>query len=134
MFSNNAVKFYTQILNADSDARQIRTRKNRVFATNKAGADLFGLGENPFAFLKNATEPERIQKIGGRLLFICSVGNRNRNNNENVSDYINQRSKTHFNNGHGYLGQQGDLLFPHQSIGFYFGCVKRFYKPIVFNG
>ena len=63
MFSNNAVKFYTQILNADSDARQIRTRKNRVFATNKAGADLFGLGENPFAFLKNATEPERIQKL-----------------------------------------------------------------------
>ena len=63
MFSNNAAKFYTQILNADSDARQIRTRKNRVFATNKAGADLFGLGENPFAFLKNATEPERIQKL-----------------------------------------------------------------------
>ena len=63
MFSNNAAKFYTQILNADSDARQIRTRKNRVFATNKTGADLFGLGENPFAFLKNATEPERIQKL-----------------------------------------------------------------------
>lgn len=59
----NVSKFYTQILNADSDARQIRTRKNRVFATNKAGTDLFGLGENPFAFLKNATEPERIQKL-----------------------------------------------------------------------
>lgn len=62
MFSS-ASKFYTQILNADMTARQIRTRKNRVLATNKTGADLFGLGENPFAFLKNATEPERIQKL-----------------------------------------------------------------------
>lgn len=62
MFSN-ATKFYTQILNADSVARQIRTRKNRVLATNTAGVNLFGVGENPFAFLKNTIDPQRIQKL-----------------------------------------------------------------------
>ncbi len=59
----NAAKFYTQILNADTHPRQVRTRKNQVLASNAAGVDLFGTGENPFSFLKNAIDATRIQKL-----------------------------------------------------------------------
>ena len=59
----NKRKIYETLLNAESDARQIRTRTNKVIASNAEANKLFGLSENPFAFLKNATSAVSVQKL-----------------------------------------------------------------------
>ena len=59
----NKRKIYESLLNAESDARQIRSAKNKVIASNYAANNLFGSTENPFAFLKNATPTSALQKL-----------------------------------------------------------------------
>jgi hypothetical protein len=59
----NKRKIYESLLNAESDARQIRSAKNKVIASNDAANNLFGSTENPFAFLKNATPTSSLQKL-----------------------------------------------------------------------
>ena len=59
----NKRKIYETLLNAESDARQIRSAKNKVIASNIAANNLFGSTENPFAFLKNATPTSALQKL-----------------------------------------------------------------------
>lgn len=59
----NKRKIYESLLNAESDARQIRSAKNKVIASNNAANNLFGSTENPFAFLKNATPTSALQKL-----------------------------------------------------------------------
>lgn len=54
---------YESLLNLESDARQIRTIKNKVLATNEKGKQLFGTSENPFAFLKNAVDTTTVQRL-----------------------------------------------------------------------
>lgn len=56
-------KIYELLLNAESGARQIRSSKNEVIASNNAGAQLFGVTENPFAFLKDAMQTSAVQKL-----------------------------------------------------------------------
>ena len=56
-------KIYETLLNAETDARQIRSLKNKVIASNKAAEKLFGTSENPFAFLKNAVDTSSVQKL-----------------------------------------------------------------------
>lgn len=59
----NTRKIYETLLNAESDARQIRSGKNAVLASNPAGQDLFGIKENPFAFLKDTEDVAAVQKL-----------------------------------------------------------------------
>ena len=59
----NKYKIYNSLLNAESDARQIRSPKNKVIASNTMADTLFGSSENPFAFLKNATPTSALQKL-----------------------------------------------------------------------
>ncbi|MGN1063063.1 MAG: response regulator [Alphaproteobacteria bacterium] len=56
-------KIYELLLTAESNARQIRSSKNKVIASNSAGISLFGLSENPFAFLKEALQTSAVQKL-----------------------------------------------------------------------
>ena len=44
---NSKRKIYESLLNAESDARQIRSAKNKVIASNTAADTLFGISENP---------------------------------------------------------------------------------------
>lgn len=59
----NKYKIYETLLKAETDARQIRTAKNKVVASNEAADKLFGRSENPFAFLKNATPTAPVQTL-----------------------------------------------------------------------
>lgn len=61
MFSKS--KIYKSLLETESDARQIRTVKNKIIASNSVGMNLFGETENPFVFLKNATDTAAVQKL-----------------------------------------------------------------------
>ena len=60
---NSKRKIYESLLNAESDARQIRSAKNKIIASNSAATTLFGTSENPFTFLKNATPTSTLQKL-----------------------------------------------------------------------
>lgn len=63
MFFGAQKKYYTFLLEAEDDARQIRSMNNLVIASNSKGLELFGTKENPFAFLQNALEENRVQKL-----------------------------------------------------------------------
>lgn len=60
---NRSKKTMELLLNAEEDARQIRSAKNAVIASNKAGEKLFGHKENPFAFLENSENFNAVQKL-----------------------------------------------------------------------
>ena len=57
------LKYFEELLNAEEDARQIRSYSNEVFASNKKGVDFFGTGENPFHYLKTLNPTQDTQKI-----------------------------------------------------------------------
>ncbi|MBR6729950.1 MAG: hypothetical protein IKL90_01220 [Alphaproteobacteria bacterium] len=57
------LKYFEELLNAEEDARQIRSFSNEVFASNKKGVDFFGTGENPFHYLKTLNPTQDTQKI-----------------------------------------------------------------------
>ena len=57
------LKYFEELLNAEEDARQIRSYSNEVFASNKKGVDFFGTGENPFHYLKTLNPIQDTQKI-----------------------------------------------------------------------
>jgi len=63
MFWDRGKKYYEILLNAEDDARQIRTFHNTLIASNSKGKELFGEMENPFAFLKDAENPQSVQKL-----------------------------------------------------------------------
>lgn len=63
MFWKKEKKYYEILLNAEDDARQIRSFGNTLIASNKKGRDLFGTKENPFSFLKDATDMQSVQKL-----------------------------------------------------------------------
>lgn len=63
MFRNNVKKIYENLLNAEEDARQIRSFKNKVIAGNPKGNSLFGTKENPFSFLNEAEDTQSVQKL-----------------------------------------------------------------------
>lgn len=60
---NKTKKIFELLLNAENDARQIRTAKNNVLASNEKGEKLFGEKENPFAFLENSEDLGAVQKL-----------------------------------------------------------------------
>ncbi len=60
---NKKNKALNTLLEAESDARQIRTYKNKVTAQNKKGAALFTVASDPFLFLKETPQPERLEKL-----------------------------------------------------------------------
>ena len=60
---NQKNKALNTLLEAESDARQIRTYKNKVTAQNKKGAALFTSASDPFLFLKETPQPERLEKL-----------------------------------------------------------------------
>ncbi len=63
MFGNKTKKIYEALLNAEDDARQIRSFKNKLIAGNTKGNILFGTKENPFSFLKDAEDTQSVQKL-----------------------------------------------------------------------
>lgn len=63
MIWNTEKKYYEILLNAEDDARQIRSIKNTLIATNEKGRKLFGSKENPFSFLKDAEDTPCVQKL-----------------------------------------------------------------------
>lgn len=63
MFWKKGYKYYENLLSAEDDARQIRTLKNKVLASNPKGLALFGNKENPFSFLKEAYDSIIVQKL-----------------------------------------------------------------------
>ncbi len=63
MFENKTKKIYEALLNAEDDARQIRSLKNKLIAGNDKGNTLFGTKENPFSFLKDAEDTQSVQKL-----------------------------------------------------------------------
>ena len=63
MFWDKGKKYYEILLNVEDDARQIRTFNNTLIATNLKGKELFGEMENPFSFLKDAENPQSVQKL-----------------------------------------------------------------------
>lgn len=63
MFMNKKQKVYESLLNAEDDARQIRSFKNKLIASNAKGTVLFGTKENPFSFLKDTTDTSQLQKL-----------------------------------------------------------------------
>lgn len=60
---NTVKKTFELLLNAQDDARQIRTAKNTVLASNERGEKLFGKKENPFSFLEDSAELGTVQKL-----------------------------------------------------------------------
>ncbi len=63
MFGNKTKKIYEILLNAEDDARQIRSFKNKLIAGNAKGNMLFGTKENPFSFLNEAEDTQSVQKL-----------------------------------------------------------------------
>lgn len=63
MFWDTKKKYFELLLNVEDDARQIRALNNTVIASNQKGKELFGDKENPFSFLKDATNPQSVQKL-----------------------------------------------------------------------
>ncbi len=63
MFGSKTKKIYETLLNAEDDARQIRSFKNKLIAGNKKGNELFGTKENPFSFLNEAEDTQGVQKL-----------------------------------------------------------------------
>ncbi len=60
---NKTKQIFKLLLDAENDARQIRTAKNTVMASNDKGEKLFGKKENPFAFLENSDDLGAVQKL-----------------------------------------------------------------------
>ena len=60
---NKENKALHALLEAESDARQIRTHKNKVTAQNEKGAALFTSAADPFVFLQGTPQPERLEKL-----------------------------------------------------------------------
>ena len=52
MFWKKGYKYYENLLSAEDDARQIRTLKNKVLASNPKGLALFGNKENVNIYVK----------------------------------------------------------------------------------
>lgn len=63
MFWVRGKKYYEILLNVEDDARQIRTFNNAIVASNQRGKELYGEFENPFSFLKDAENPQSVQKL-----------------------------------------------------------------------
>ncbi len=63
MFRKKLNSAYTEILNALPYAAQIRTFENKILASNEAGVDLLGQGENPFLFLQKTSAKEDLKKL-----------------------------------------------------------------------
>lgn len=61
------------LLEAESDARQIRSFKNKVIESNKAGKKLFSKQANPFAFLSETLQPERLEKLQNAYQKRCAI-------------------------------------------------------------
>ena len=61
------------MINCESDARQIRSLKNKIIASNKDGAILFGQKKDPFDFLNETLQPERLEKLKNAYDKKCSV-------------------------------------------------------------
>ena len=66
-------KWIEQLINCESDARQIRSLKNKRIADNKNGYHLFGKGNDPFSFLKDTLQPERLEKLQNAYKKKCPV-------------------------------------------------------------
>ena len=62
MFKNKH-KYYEELLNAEDDARQIRSYSNIPLISNKKGANFFGTEENPFLYLTNLNPSHDIKKL-----------------------------------------------------------------------
>ena len=63
-------KWIKQLINSESDARQIRSLRNKRIADNKEGRLLFGKESNPFLFLNDTLQPERLEKLKNAYIFI----------------------------------------------------------------
>ena len=66
-------KWIQNLINCEPDARQIRSNKNKVIAENKMGKILFGSDKNPFDFLSDTLQPERLEKLQNAYEKKCPV-------------------------------------------------------------
>ena len=66
-------KWIKQLINSESDARQIRSLHNKRIADNKNGLHLFGKESNPFLFLNDTLQPERLEKLQNAYKKKCPI-------------------------------------------------------------
>lgn len=66
-------KWIDQLIACETDARQVRSMNGKIIADNKSGHALFGCGQDPFAFLKQTLQPERLEKLQDALKKRCPV-------------------------------------------------------------
>ncbi|MBO5997511.1 MAG: response regulator [Alphaproteobacteria bacterium] len=66
-------KWIEQLVNSESDARQIRSLRNKRIADNKSGRTLFGNEANPFSFFKDTLQPERLEKLQNAYKKKCPI-------------------------------------------------------------
>jgi len=66
-------KWIESLIDSETNAVQIRNAKNKIIASNSAGNLLFGKGKNPFDFLKDTLQIERLEKIQNAYEKHCSV-------------------------------------------------------------
>ena len=51
------------LLDSEQDARQIRSVRGKVIASNRMGEKLFKNNANPFSFLQDSLQPEKVEKL-----------------------------------------------------------------------
>ena len=63
MFNRSYKKLLHSLLQANDSAIQVRSFSNRIIMDNTKGHELFGTGENPFLFLKEASPKEKLEQL-----------------------------------------------------------------------
>ena len=68
MFNRSYKKMVQNLLSANDDAVQLRSWRNRIVMDNASGHNLFGSGENPFVFLKDASPKKMIEQLSSAYI------------------------------------------------------------------
>ncbi|MBP5344295.1 MAG: response regulator [Alphaproteobacteria bacterium] len=68
MFNRSYKKLLQSLLESDDSAIQVRSFNNRVIIDNAQGNSLFGTGENPFLFLKEATPKGMLEQLSSAYI------------------------------------------------------------------
>ena len=69
----NKNKWIKALIDCEDDARQIRSNKGKLIATNKFGQSLFGTNKNPFEFLEDSLQSDQLTKLKDAYEKKCSA-------------------------------------------------------------
>ena len=65
-------KWLENILQSESDARQIRSLSGKIVASNEQGLKIFD-SKNPFLFFADTLQPERLEKLKDAYRKKCNI-------------------------------------------------------------